>query len=456
MSKSLRTFYTLLITQSISMLGSAMSAFAVAVWVYNSTGEATPLALAATFGALPAIFTTGFAGIATDRFERRRLIMLADAGQAFATFLLLVSIGTDSFQLWHLYMVAAIEAVFMSLQFTAFTSSITMMVPDEQRERANVLQQLTGPVSGIIAPVLAAILLVVIDVEGVLVVDLLTFGIAVTVVNFMHIPQPPRNEDDGDADGQSLLQQVFAGFGILWHLRPLFYLTIFVMLVNYPMRIVMILSTPYLFERTGSEVALGTISGVMSAGMVVGGIIFSIIGGFKSRLATAMTALFCSTMFFALVGMARHEVLLAVFGFLAMAFIPAVDAPFFSILQQKISPVKQGRVFSAVFQMAQALRPLAYVSAGLLADHVFEPAVGGAGWEIVAPLVGEQGGAGMGLLIFISGVGIALSALVVYAIPAIRNLEDTLPNHEPLPEDVSQAEPEEATTGPPISDPALA
>lgn len=454
MSKSLRTFYILLITQSVSMLGSAMSAFAVAVWVYDRTGEATPLALAATFGALPAIFTTGLAGIATDRFERRRLIMLSDAGQAFATLLLLVSIGTDSFQLWHLYLVAAIEAVFMSLQFTAFTSSITMMVPDEQRERANVLQQLTGPVSGIIAPVLATILLVAINVEGVLVVDLLTFGIAVTVVNFMHIPQPPRTEETEDENGRSLLQKVFAGFGIIRQLRPLFYLTIFVMLVNFPMRIIIILSTPYLFERTGSEVALGTISGVMSAGMVVGGIIFSIIGGFKSRLATAMTALFCSTMLFALLGMARHEVLLAVFGFLAMAFIPAVDAPFFSILQQKIAPDKQGRVFSAVFQMAQVLRPLAYVSAGVLADRIFEPAVGGSGWQVATPLVGDQAGAGMGLLIFLSGLGIAFSTVVVYAIPSIRNLEDILPNHEPAPDELTQ--PEEAAAGPSISDPALA
>ena len=452
MMDKMRTFWLLLFTQSFSMLGSAMSAFAVSVWVYQETGDATPLALAATFAVLPSIFTTGWAGVAVDRYERKTLIMLADAGQALATLLLLGSIASGQFQLWHLYTVAAIESMFLSLQFTAFNSTITMLVPDEKRERANTLLQLTGPLSGIVAPIVAAILLVVVDVEGVLLIDLITFVAAVSFVSQLTIPTPPR-EDTPEDDG-NIWQQMWSGIKILRQVQPIWWLAVGATVINFPMRVVMILQTPYILERTGSEVALGTISGLLSLGMVIGGVIFSIVGGLKTRIQTALAAMSFLGVMFALHGMVQSTALLALTGFLGMFVIASVDASLFSILQAKIRPNQQGRAFAATFQMAQLLRPLAFITAGVLADQVAEPAVGSGAWDVFGSIFGNDSGAGMGLIITVASLTVTSIALLLYAIPQLRNMERDLPDYVADPiETPTDAAPE--LSGSPLPEPAV-
>ena len=285
-STNLRTFYILLLTQTFSFIGSQMTAFAVGIWVYEKTGDVTPLTLAATFAVLPAILTTGFAGVITDRWDRRYLMIIADLGQALATLFLLLSITTDNFQLWHLYLVSAIEAMFGSFQFPAFMASVTMLIPNEHRDRANALQQLTGPMSGIIAPIIAAVILSAVEVTGVMMIDLITFLVAVGVVLTVHIPRPAETAEGAAAKKESIWQEMLVGFRYLWSKRTLFFFTIYGALINYPMRIIMILVTPYILSRTDSEVWLGTLSGVMSTGALIGGVIFSIRGGAKSRIKT--------------------------------------------------------------------------------------------------------------------------------------------------------------------------
>lgn len=431
-SKNLRTFYILLITQTFSFIGSQMTAFAVGIWVYEQTGNVTPLTIAATFAVLPAIFTTGFAGVITDRWDRRYLMMIADLGQALATLFLLVSIATDSFQLWHLYLVSAVEAIFGSFQFPAFMASVTMLIPDEHRDRANALQQLTGPMSGIIAPIIAAVILSAVKVTGVMAIDLITFLVAVGVVLTVHIPRPAETAEGAAAKKESVWKEMAVGIQYLWSKRTLFFFAIYGALINYPMRIIMILVTPYILSRTGSEVWLGTLSGVMSTGALIGGVIFSVRGGFKSRVKTMSAAMIMLGIFITLYGFGRTPILLGLAVFIAMLPIPAVDASLFSLLQVKIPPDLQGRVFSVIFQIVMLLRPAAFITAGLLADNVFEPAVGTSDWEIFAPFVGNEAGAGMGLLIALSGISIVVMTTIFYAIPAMRHLEENLPNYEAI------------------------
>ncbi len=429
MHKNIRTFYILLITQTVSFVGSQMTALAVGIWVYERTGDAMPLAIAAAFGVLPAIFTTGFAGVFADRWDRRYMMVLADLGQALATLFLLTSIATDSFQLWHLYTVSAIEAIFASFQFPAFIASVTMLIPDEHRDRANALQQLTGPLSGVIAPVIAGVIFVAVGVTGVMLIDLGTFLVAVVVVLLVHIPRPAETEE-GAASKGSVWKELASGFRYLWSKRQLFWLSIFGTFVNFPMRVLMILTTPYIISRTDSEVWLGTLMGVSSAGALIGGIGFSIWGGFKSRIQTISFAIMIFAVFSIFYGMGQVPLTLGIMIFITTLPIAAVDASLFSLLQVKVPPDMQGRVFSAIFQMVMVSRPVAFIMAGFMADEVFEPAVGGKTWEVFAPLFGNGAGAGMGLLIALSGLSMLVMTAMFYATPGIRHMEETLPNYE--------------------------
>ncbi len=447
-SKSLQTFYILIATQVFSLIGSQMTSLAIGIWVYEETGNATPLALAAFFGVLPQLAMAGFAGVLADRWDRRYVMVLADAGQAVGTLLLMISFLSGSFQVWHLYVITAFSAAFGVFQGPAFSASVTMLIPDDQRDRANAIRQLTGPMAGIFAPMLAGLLFALIDAPGVMLIDLITFVVAITVVWLVRIPRPVQTAEGRAAQG-SMWHEAWVGFSYLWERRPLFILLLAATAVNFFFGITLVALTPYVLSLTGSEATLGALMSAMSAGAIVGGLIMSVWGGTRPRVHTTLPGIMVSGVFFVLFGIVREPVLLGIILAGMMLPLPMVNAAFSSILQIKTPPDMQGRVFAAVGQIAMLMTPLAYLLAGPLVDHVFEASVAGAGWSLVEPLVGAQAGSGIGLMAVISGCMIFLSCAAFYALPGVRHLEANLPDYAAVaaeePATVEETAPEAGT-----------
>ncbi len=428
---NLRTFYTILLTQVFSLIGSQMSGLAVGIWVYQETGNAAPLAFAAFFGTLPRVVMSGVAGVLADRWDRRYVMVIADIGQGLTTGFLMLVFLTDSFALWHLYTMSFLGSIFSAFQGPAFQASITMLIPDEHRDRANALQQLTGPASGVIAPIITGLVFTIIGVTGVMAIDMVTFFVAVGVILMVHIPRPEQTAE-GAASRGSIWKEAFYGFRYLWNKRPLFVLVSYFSFVNFLANGVFILMTPYVIARTDSTELLGTLLGVMSMGAIVGGIFMSVWGGTRPRIHTVLPGIAFAGAFIAAYGLEMSPILMGAVLFIMMVPLPMVNAAITSILQLKVAPDIQGRVFAAIGQLASLMTPLAYLAAGPLADNVFEPAIGQSSWDSVAPLVGNEVGAGMGLMFVISGVLASLSAWVIYAIPSIRSMEADLPDYEPV------------------------
>lgn len=423
----MRTYLTIIITQTVSIIGSQMSGFAIGIQIFAKTGQATPLALVGFFQLVPRIIGNLAAGVISDRYDRRTILLIGDTGQAATTLLLLISFATGSFQLWHLYSLVAIAGAFSVLQEPAFAATITMLVPDEKRDLANTLQQMSQPAAGIVAPVLATLLYVLIDITGVLVIDLLSFGVAVTALYFAHIPRPTVTAEGAAAQG-SILKEALTGFRFLWQRRPLFYVMLFAMSINFMFNMVGILRTPYVMTLTNSETTLGIIAGLMAAGPLLGGVAFTMWKRKPSRVHVIMRAIIVMGVMVVGYGVARHPILLGFFAFTMLLTNPAANASFFSLLQVKTPPDMQGRVFAAVMQLAMLATPLAFLIVGPLTDRVLEPAVGGAGWNVVAPLVGNQAGAGMGLLTVVAGAMVTVMAVLMYRWPLVLNLEESLPD----------------------------
>jgi len=111
-AQTLRTFYILILTQTFSLIGSRMTGLAIGIKVFNDTEQATPLALTAFFGAVPSLISASVAGVLADRWDRRYVMMISDAGQAVGTLLLLASFASGVFEVWHLYVVSLIQSVF--------------------------------------------------------------------------------------------------------------------------------------------------------------------------------------------------------------------------------------------------------------------------------------------------------------------------------------------------------
>jgi DHA3 family macrolide efflux protein-like MFS transporter len=427
----LRTFYILTVTQVISLIGSRMTGVALGIRVFNDTGNSTPLLLASFFTALPLMVGGSLAGVLVDRWQRRLVLIASDTGQAVGTFLLLLSFATGRFQLWQLYAATFLQGLLGMLQRPAMEASVTMLVPEGHRDRANAIRQITGPAAGMIAPVIAGFAYAAIGVTGVMTIDLVTFVLAITVVAMVRIPQPVQTAE-GRATQGSVWQEMRGAFRYLWTRRVLFYLMIYAACLNFALSGPLNLTTPYILTLTGSEETLGTLLGIMNLGIVLGGILVGIWGGTRPRIHGIMIGILFRATWLFLFGVARTPVMLGIALFFVLFTNALIDASFMSILQLKVPPDMQGRIFALLFQMMYIANPLSLLLTGPIIDRVLEPAVGAPWWRLVSPLVGSQPGSGMGLLMAAAGAAISLLTLVVYAWPRTRSVESDLPDYAAL------------------------
>jgi MFS family permease len=424
-SQGLRTYYLLVATQTVSQIGSRISFFAVGIAVFTQTSHATPIAIISFCQALPWIVGAGFAGAMADRHDRRRLLILANAGFVVTSGLLLVSFTSGAFRLWHLYVLALVSG-------PAFRASVTMLAPDSHRDRANAISQMTGPAANAISPALAGLLYAVIGVPGAILIDIATFGVAIVVLLAVRIPMPTRTPE-GAAMAGAVWRQAFDGVLYLWRRPPLLGLCLVGSVVSFLIGGLGVLILPYPLARTHSTVAFGIVLACADVGTIAGAAAMAAWGGTRPRIHTVMLALFVAGLLLALAGVARNTPELAASFFAFMFMLPIVNTASTSIFQAKVAPDVQGRVFAAMGQIAVLTMPLAFLIAGPLTDRVAEPAVRSPGWRAVEWLVGAHTGAGMGLLLVVGGLATAALSLAAYALPAMRQIEASLPDHAATP-----------------------
>jgi DHA3 family macrolide efflux protein-like MFS transporter len=426
----MRTFYLLTITQIFSLIGSAMSGVAIGIRVFEQTGASSPLLLASFFSGLPLMLGGLFAGVLVDRWPRRRVLVLSDTGQALGTLALLICFVLGIFELWQLYLIAFVQGALATLQRPATDASVTLLVPEAARDRANALRQMTGPAAGLVAPVLAGALYGVLGVAGIMLIDLATFVVAVGTVLLLHIPEPARDRVPR-AGIRTIWLDAREALGFLRAAPTLMWLMGYAALVNFLLQGPIQLTTPYVLTLTGSREALGLLLGALNLGIVIGGVLMGIWGGTRPRVHGIMLGLLFRGACLAAYGLARTPPALGIALFFVFFTNALIDASFMSILQLKVPPALQGRVFALLLQLMQIAAPLSLLITGPLVDRVLEPAVGGPAWDLVAPLLGSRPGAGMGLLMLIAGALLFGVTLLVYLNPAARRMERELPDQAP-------------------------
>ena len=424
----LAIYYLLIVTQAVSQVGSQVSAYAVGIAVFRATGHATPLALVAFFSVAPAVLLGGIGGAVVDRFDRRGLMLAANVGYVVLGGLLLASFASGAFQLWHLYAVTFAAAVFAALERPAFQASVAMLVPDRHRDRANAIAQMAIPTAGVIAPAIAGLLYALAGVAGAIIIDISTFVAAIGVLAVVRIPRPAQTAE-GAAMRAHLWRQVFDGFRYLAARPALLGFNAYEAVVNFIANTVMVLLTPYVLARTDSAQLFGAVLAVMNLGGIAGSLVIGTVGRVGSRMHTVMLGTVAAGACIGLAGVSQSAPLIAASLFVMMFALAFSNTTFDSMMQAKIPPDLQGRVFAALLQAALLLTPISVLAAGPLADRVFEPARGARAWRSIAWLVGGAPGAGMGLMFAIAGALIVALSLAVYAIPAIRRLERDLPDY---------------------------
>ncbi len=428
----MRAFLIVWFGQLVSLLGSAMTQFALTIWAYQLTGSATALALVGFFSFGPAILFSPFAGALVDRWNRKLVMMLSDLGAGVSTIAILILYSTGNLQIWHLYVAGAINGVFNTFQWPAYSAAISTMLPEAQYARANGLLGLAESVSGVFAPVFASALLVLIGISGVMVIDIVTFIFAVSTLLIIHVPQPEKTASGAEGKG-SLLTEAAYGFRYIVRRPSLLGLQLTFFFVNLTAAFGVTLVNPMILARTNSsEATLATVQSVGAIGGVLGGILMGTWGGPKRRVHGVLLGMIGSSFFgLTVMGVGQSVLVWAVAWALTALTIPVLNGSNQAIWQAKVAPDVQGRVFAARRMIAQMVIPVGMIVSGPLADRVFEPAMmeGGALAPIFGGLVGTGPGAGMGLILVIFGMLGVLVALAGFAFRAIRDAEDLLPDH---------------------------
>lgn len=427
------------IGQMLSLLGTNMTGFALAIWMYEVTAEsfrATAFSLVAFFGFAPLILVSPLAGAIVDRYDRRKVMMLADVAAGLPTVAVLLVYTTGSLQLWHLFVTGAISSSFQAFHFPAYSAAVTMMVRKENYGRASGMLAAAQFASGIFAPIAGALILTLAGLPAVLMIDITTFIVAVSMLLFVHIPRPPTTEAGRKGIG-SIWKESLYGFRYIYERRSLLGLQLTFFTVNFIATFSNVVLNPMILSRVGDyqtgQIILGSVLSAGGIGGVAGSIVMSAWGGPKRKVKGILFGMvLLSLTNTLLMGLGRSFYVWALASFLGLFLLPILNSCSQAVWQTKVAPDVQGRVFATRLLIAQISSPIAMLMAGPLADGVLEPAMkpGGSLSPAFGWLMGTGPGTGMALMFVITGIVGAFVGLGAYTIRAVRDAEDILPDHD--------------------------
>jgi len=427
-------FTVIWLGQIISVLASSMSQFALTIYMYQKTESATALGLMQVFYFVPFLLISPMAGVMVDRNNRKLMMMISDLGAGLATLGILTVVYFDVWQFWHMYLASIIYGLGTAFQWPAYSAAISTMIPKEQLGRANGMMSLMEAGPGVLAPLMAGALLPFIQLTGILVIDVVTFVLAVGALLMVHVPQPEQTQEGKQASG-GILKEATYGFKYIFERPSLLGLQLVFFVGNLFAGIGFTVFAPMILARSGNDsLMFGTVQTAGAIAGVVGGVIMSAWGGFKRRVHGVLFGWVLTGIGMSIIGLAGGLPVWLIGVALASIVGALVNGSNQAIWQSKVAPDLQGRVFASRRLIAWITNPISPIIGGTLADFVLEPAArAGTGLPAAfAWLVGTGPGAGMGLLVVFCGLISALVGLTGYFVPYIYNAEKILPDHDAL------------------------
>jgi DHA3 family macrolide efflux protein-like MFS transporter len=400
-------FFTIWTGQQLSWLGSMLAGFALVWWVTKTTGSATTLATATLAQMLPGVLLGPFVGALVDRWNRRLVMIVADAIIALFSAWLAYLFWAGALQLWHVYLIMLVRSLGGTFHFPAMQASTSLMVPQEHLPRIAGVNQTMGGVMNIVSPALGALALSLLPLHGIMAIDVASAAFAIAPLFFVHIPQPERRSVPTGVKGgaQSLLGDVRQGLRYVAGWPGLLAVCIMATLLNFSVSPAMSLIPILITNHFGGQAAqLGWMNSAWGAGLVVGGLALSAWGGFRRRIVTMLLGIIGLGVGVLLVGLAPATAFPLALGgmFFGAVMNSLCNGSAFALLQKVVVPEMQGRVFTVVMSLCNAVTPLSMAIAGPAADAL-----------------------GVRALYIIAGVSQLAIGLGAFLVPTIMHLEDS-------------------------------
>ncbi|MEO3807572.1 amino acid adenylation domain-containing protein [Sphaerisporangium sp. B11E5] len=428
---SMRRFAVVAAGQLVSITGSALTEFAIPIWIYLTTGSLADFALFAVLGLVPGMLVSPLAGAIVDRADRRLVMLAGDVGAGGTQLALGVLLWTGNLEIWHIYPLLVGLSVALTFQRLAYGSAIPQLVPKRYLGHANGVVQMVTGTAQLIVPLVAAGLMATIGLSGILVIDVASYAVAILSVALTRFPASmawKRRE--------SVLAEMVQGFRYSWGNRSFRAMLGFFAVLNIFLSPLFLLISP-LVLATGTLADVGRVAFAGGLGAFTGGLVMTVWGGPRRRrlrgvlLSTLALALFC------LVTGLRSDLLVIGIGAFGMSmWLALLNGVYATIIQVKVPQRFHGRVIALNTLVAWSTLPLGF---GLVAPYgtaLFEPllAHGGPLASTAGTLVGTGPGRGIGFMYICFALAMAVTALVAMRVKVLARFDDVVP--DALPDDL--------------------
>ncbi|MFJ6769603.1 amino acid adenylation domain-containing protein [Kitasatospora sp. NPDC091257] len=419
----LRKFYLVAAGQTVSLIGSALTSFALGVWAYQRSGRVLDYALISMLAMLPAIVAAPLGGAVADRIDRRRVMLTCDAVSATATVSLVAALWSGSLALWQVGLIVGVMSLVTAFRRPAYLAAVAQLVPKPYLVQANGLANLGAGLGTLIAPLAGGALIGLVGLPWVVAVDVASFLVGVAALLWVRFPDRLFRRQK-----ESFARTVVGGWRFLIRRRPLMIMIVFFMVENYLGTLAVTLTVPSVLSFSGTT-AVGVVTAVGGAGAVAGSLIVALWGG-TVRRATGMVGFVSGVgLGVVLVGLRPSVTLAAVGALVWWASMSILNAHWLAIIQLKVGPELQGRVLATNQMLAVAMTPLAFLTAPPLAERfsgLLNP--GGALAGTVGRALGTGPGRGTGLLLVTCGLLLIAWAVMGLRHRPLRYMEDELPD----------------------------
>ncbi|MFS0557831.1 MFS transporter [Brevibacillus sp. 179-C9.3 HS] len=420
MDKAFRRFLIMWLGQLFSAIGSGLTAFALGVFVFQKTQSTMSYSLIILFSFLPSFLLLPISGVLADRFDRKKMMIIGDIGSIAGIMFILLVMLSGHMELWHIYVGVAISSISAALLNPAFKAAVSDLVSEEMYSQASGLIQLASSAQYLISPLIAGFLLTVFDIKLVLLIDIITFLLAVGAVLMIM----KHDVTDQKHEKQNFFREMSEAFRYLLSKKGVFSLVLLMSVVCFYIGLLQSLFGPMMLTLTDSK-TLGIALSLSASGMLASSLLIGLFGLGKSKVFMLSLFLALAGLFYALMGVFTSVWLIIVFGFLFFITLPFVNTSLEVLIRTNVDNERQGRVWSMITAISQIGFILAFGSAGFLADHVFNPLfypdrlLG----QTVGHIIGTGPGRGIGFLFVLSGILVAILGMVIGRVRKIRELE---------------------------------
>ncbi len=418
--KELKSFIILWATQSFSALGSAMTNFALIIWLYSESGSALSTALLSICSYAPYVIVSIFAGAISDKWDKKKVMLVCDCLAAICTVTVLLLFEANRLEAWHLYIINAVNGLMNSVQSPASDVAATLLTPQKYYQKTSGLRSFSNSLVSILTPVFASAVISFAGIKAVIFFDLISFAFAfIILLLFIRIPEAERVEQK-----EGVFQAAKNGLMYLKTNRGILWMILFLSAINF-IASINNSALPALVLSKENQTVLGLVNTCVGLATLAGSIIVAFLPTPKNRVKVLCNSLLfsmCTENF--LLAFGKTSLIWYIGAVLGWLAIPVMNANYDVLFKTNVPVEMQGRVYSARNTLQFFTIPLGYFLGGFLVDNVFEPFMADRQNSLLNFLFGNGKGSGASVLFFIIGAAGVMICLIFRRNKHLQNLNN--------------------------------